>query len=130
MVRDEYGGTAGLVTMEDLLEEIVGPIYDEYDPLDRVASGDGAARLDGALPITEFNSQYEAALDDTDYTTLGGYVFGQLGRLPRPGDRVTVGPHTFEVMEMDGRRVKSLRLHTAPAVEVEQGGRADHRGNG
>ncbi|HUR96051.1 MAG TPA: hemolysin family protein [Gemmatimonadales bacterium] len=122
VVLDEYGGTAGLVTMEDLLEEIVGAIYDEYDPQDRPSPGDSAALLDGALPITEFNSKFDAALDDADYTTLGGYVFGQLGRLPRPGDRVTVDPHTFEVVEMDGRRVKSLRLHTAPPVEVEQGG--------
>jgi len=122
-VLDEYGGTAGLVTMEDLLEEIVGPIYDEYDPQDRTAPGDGAARLDGAMPITEFNAKFDASLDDTDYTTLGGYVFGQLGRLPRPGDRVTVMPHTFEVVEMDGRRVKSLRLHTAAPIEVEQGER-------
>jgi CBS domain containing-hemolysin-like protein len=121
VVLDEYGGTAGLVTMEDLLEEIVGPIYDEHDPQDRVLTGDAATRLDGAMPITEFNTQYDAALDDTDYTTLGGYVFGQLGRLPRPGDRVTVGPQTFEVVEMDGRRVRSLRLHTSPQVEVEQG---------
>jgi CBS domain containing-hemolysin-like protein len=113
VVLDEYGGTAGLVTMEDLLEEIVGPIYDEYDPLDKAAPGDGAARLDGAMPITEFNAEYDATLDDTDYTTLGGYVFGQLGRLPRQGDRVTVGPHVLEVVEMEGRRVKALRLHHA-----------------
>src|SRR3954471_9384941 len=125
VVLDEYGGTAGLVTMEDLLEEIVGPIYDEYDPQDRPAPGDGAARLDGAMPITEFNSKYDASLDDTDYTTIGGYVFGQLGRLPRPGDRVTDGPYTFEVVEMDGRRVNSLRLHRAQPVEVEQGEPAD-----
>ena len=126
VVLDEYGGTAGLVTMEDLLEEIVGPIFDEYDPQDRPGTADGAARLDGAMPITEFNSQYDAALDDADYTTIGGYVFGQLGRLPRPGDRVTVGPHTFEVVEMDGRRVRSLRLHTAPPAEVEQGDGKSH----
>jgi CBS domain containing-hemolysin-like protein len=122
VVLDEYGGTAGLVTMEDLLEEIVGPIFDEYDPQDRTAPADGAQRLDGAMPITEFNAQHDATLDDTDYTTLGGYVFGQLGRLPRPGDRVTVAPHTFEVVEMDNRRVKSLRLQTTPQVEVERGG--------
>jgi CBS domain containing-hemolysin-like protein len=124
VVLDEYGGTAGLVTMEDLLEEIVGPIFDEYDPQDRVAAGDGATRLDGAMPITEFNTKFDAALDDTDYTTLGGYVFGQLGRLPRPGDRVTVAPHTFEVVDMDGRRVRSLRLHTASPAGVEQAGQA------
>jgi CBS domain containing-hemolysin-like protein len=111
VVLDEYGGTAGLVTMEDLLEEIVGPIYDEYDPQDKAAQGDGAARLDGAMPISQFNTEYDASIDDSDYTTLGGYVFGQLGRLPRPGDRVAVGPHAFEVTEMEGRRVKALRLH-------------------
>jgi CBS domain containing-hemolysin-like protein len=110
IVLDEYGGTAGLVTMEDLLEEIVGPIFDEYDPQDRPRPAEGAPLVDGALPITEFNSEYDASVDDTDYTTLGGYVFGLLGRLPRVGDRVTVGEHTFEVAEMDGRRVKSLRV--------------------
>jgi CBS domain containing-hemolysin-like protein len=111
IVLDEYGGTAGLVTMEDLLEEIVGPIYDEHDMQDRPAPDEGAPRLDGAMPISEFNSQYGASLDDTDYTTVGGYIFGQLGRLPRVGDRVTVGPFTFEVIEMEGRRVKTVRLH-------------------
>jgi CBS domain containing-hemolysin-like protein len=115
VVLDEYGGTAGLVTMEDLLEEIVGPIYDEYDPQDKVRPAGGAPQLDGAMPITDFNGEYEASLDDTDYTTIGGYVFGQLGRLPRVGDRVPAGAHLLEVTEMDGRRVKSLRVHTPPA---------------
>jgi putative hemolysin len=122
VVLDEYGGTAGLVTMEDLLEEIVGPIYDEYDPQDKAGPRDGATRLDGAMPITEFNAEHDASLDDTDYTTIGGYVFGQLGRLPRPGDRVTAGRHIFEVVEMDGRRVKALRLHQAePASQSTDG---------
>jgi CBS domain containing-hemolysin-like protein len=118
IVLDEYGGTAGLVTMEDLLEEIVGPIYDEHDPQDRVGPSDGAPRLDGGMPISEFNTQFDASLDDADYTTVGGYIFGQLGRLPRVGDRVTVGPYTFEVVEMDGRRVKTVRLHTARPEET------------
>jgi CBS domain containing-hemolysin-like protein len=113
VVLDEYGGTAGLVTMEDLLEEIVGPIYDEYDPQEARARAGGAPLLDGAMPISEFNSEYEETLDDTDYTTIGGYVFGQLGRLPRPGDRVKAGSHALEVIEMEARRVKSLRLHPA-----------------
>ena len=91
IVLDEYGGTAGLVTMEDLLEEIVGPIYDEYDPQDRIDPTDGAPQLDGSMTISEFNAEFGADLDDTDYTTVGGYIFGQLGRLPRPGDRVNVG---------------------------------------
>jgi magnesium and cobalt exporter, CNNM family len=118
VVLDEYGGTAGLVTMEDLLEEIVGPIYDEHDPQDRVGPSDGAPRLDGAMPISEFNSQFDVSLDDTDYTTIGGYIFGQLGRLPRVGDRVTVGPLNLEVVEMEGRRVKTVRVHSARAEEA------------
>ena len=118
VVLDEYGGTAGLVTMEDLLEEIVGPIYDEYDPQERpAAAAAGGPVLDGALPITEFNSEYDAELSDADYTTLGGYLFGQLGRLPKVGDRVAVGPFTFEILEMEGRRVKAIRLHQ---VKVEE----------
>ncbi|MFL5449514.1 MAG: hemolysin family protein [Gemmatimonadales bacterium] len=118
IVLDEYGGTAGLVTMEDLLEEIVGPIYDEHDPQDRSGPDEGGPRLDGSLPISEFNTEYEGTLDDTDYTTIGGYVFGQLGRLPRVGDRVTAGPFTFEVVEMDGRRVKTIRLHVSRPEEA------------
>jgi CBS domain containing-hemolysin-like protein len=113
LVLDEYGGTAGLVTMEDLLEEIVGPIYDEYDPQDRRGPDEGGPRLDGSMPISDFNAEYGASLDDTDYTTIGGYIFGQLGRLPRVADRITVGAFTFEVVEMDGRRVKTIRLHVA-----------------
>ncbi|HXG43894.1 MAG TPA: hemolysin family protein [Gemmatimonadales bacterium] len=110
VVLDEYGGTAGLVTMEDLLEEIVGDIFDEYDRLERPpATAEGAALLDGSLPISEFNAEHELQLDDREYTTLGGYLFGQLGRLPKPGDRVQVGKDTFEIVEMDGRRVKTVR---------------------
>jgi len=120
VVLDEYGGTAGLVTMEDLLEEIVGPIYDEYDLQERPpAVPPGGIVLDGAMPITEFNSEYDAELSDADYTTLGGYLFGQLGRLPKPRDRVTVGPCGFEVLEMEGRRVKAIRLHQAKPEEVK-----------
>ena len=70
------------------------------------------------MTISEFNSQFGATLDDTDYTTIGGYIFGQLGRLPRVGDRVTVGPFTFEVVEMEGRRVKTIRLHSPKPEEV------------
>jgi putative hemolysin len=118
VVLDEYGGTAGLVTMEDLLEEIVGPIYDEYDPQDKSAPRAGGPLLDGAMPISDFNTEYDEALDDTEYNTIGGYVFGQIGRLPRPGDRVPIGTRTLEVVDMEGRRGRTLRLH-APKPEAE-----------
>jgi CBS domain containing-hemolysin-like protein len=110
VVLDEYGGTAGLVTMEDLLEEIVGPIFDEHDQPDLPAADAGTTLLDGGLPITQFNTEFDASLDDTDYTTIGGLIFGQLGRLPRPGDAVQLGGFTFEVMSMAGRRVETVRL--------------------
>lgn len=115
VVLDEYGGTAGVVTMEDLLEEIVGPIVDEFDAAERPASPTGTVLLDGAMPISEFNSEYEETLSDVDYTTIGGWIFGQLGRLPRVGDRIPVGNHLFEVAEMEGRRVKRVRLLPAEA---------------
>jgi CBS domain containing-hemolysin-like protein len=136
IVLDEYGGTAGLVTMEDLLEEIVGPIFDEYDRQHEAAASAGPDRspvLDGALPIGDFNTEYDADIDDTDYTTLGGYVFGQLGRLPKVGDRVAVDGHTLEVTEMEGRRVKALRLVPQEPAEVadetnrRNGGKAESR---
>ncbi len=118
IVLDEFGGTAGLVTMEDLLEEIVGPIYDEYDrpPEPRsVGPGEpGAAEtapvLAGSMAIDEVNDAYGLALDDADYATLGGLLFGTLGRLPRVGDRITVPGAVFEIVAMDGRRVGAARL--------------------
>jgi CBS domain containing-hemolysin-like protein len=110
VVLDEYGGTAGVVTMEDLLEEIVGPIVDEFDAVERPVAKDGAQLLDGATTISRYNSEYDESLSDEDYTTLGGWIFGQLGRLPKVSDRVTAGKRVLEVAEMEGRRVKSVKV--------------------
>jgi CBS domain containing-hemolysin-like protein len=115
VVLDEYGGTAGIVTMEDLLEEIVGEIYDEYDlaePLPQTST-DGIV-LPGDTEIEDLNEQFAVALSDEDYQTVGGFVFGRLGRLPKPGDRVSVGKLQFEVLSMDGRRVGRLKMVGAP----------------
>jgi len=120
-VLDEYGGTAGLVTMEDLLEEIVGDIFDEYDRPDAEAPAqEGAPTVDGSMPISEFNTEFDLDLDDTEYTTVGGYLFGELGRLPRPGDRVTIKGHVFEILEMEGRRVKKVRIVVPKPVPVPE----------
>ena len=113
VVLDEYGGTAGLVTLEDLLEEIVGPIEDEYDRSERASvavPADGALLLNGAMPIPEVNDRLDLSLDDGDYTTLGGYLFGQLGRLPTVGDRIKTAGREFEIAEMEGRRVKRVKV--------------------
>jgi CBS domain containing-hemolysin-like protein len=112
VVLDEYGGTAGLVTMEDLLEEIVGEIFDEHDTVEQAVTErqDGVVLVDGATPLSEFNTTFDAELDDTDYTTLGGFIFGQLGRLPKVGDHASGGGLRFEVAAMDGRRVESVKV--------------------
>ncbi|HEX4627708.1 MAG TPA: hemolysin family protein [Gemmatimonadales bacterium] len=115
IVLDEFGGTAGLVTMEDLLEEIVGPIYDEYDrptgELRIAAPPPGAAPvIAGATPIREVNVAFGLELDEGDYTTIGGFLFGAIGRLPKPGDQVAVKGAIFEIVDMEGRRVASVRV--------------------
>ncbi len=111
IVLDEYGGTAGLVTMEDLLEEIVGEIFDEHDvPAEMMAAAGGAPLLEGAMTLSDFNTAWEAELDDRNYTTLGGFLFGELGRLPKVGDRIVVGNRTFEIASMEGRRVNEVRM--------------------
>jgi len=119
IVLDEYGGTAGLVTMEDLLEEIVGQIYDEYDRPESqspVAGTDAAPVLPGSMSISEVNERYALKLDDADYTTLGGLLFGVLGRLPRVGDRIGAAGAMFEILTMDGRRVGAVRLLQRPVA--------------
>jgi len=121
IVLDEYGGTAGLVTMEDLLEEIVGQIYDEYDraePGVRPSTVGPTPIIPGAMEVSDVNRVYGLKIDDTDYTTIGGVVFGTLGRLPKTGDRVELSGATFEVVEMEGRRVGKVRV-TRPAAAPE-----------
>ena len=122
IVLDEFGGTAGLVTMEDLLEEIVGPIYDEYDQTPAPApgtaaspggAGGGVPILAGSTEISDVNRLLKLHLDDADYTTIGGLLFGRLGRLPKVGDRVNLQGATFEILEMDGRRVGRVRVWPA-----------------
>ena len=117
IVLDEYGGTAGLVTMEDLLEEIVGEILDEYDEAPEHPEREGAdlVIVPGSTNIGELNERFGLNVPDDDYTTIGGFVFGALGRLPVKGDRTTAGGAVFTVREMDGRRVETLAvdLHSA-----------------
>ncbi len=123
IVLDEFGGTAGLVTMEDLLEEIVGPIYDEYDapapaaaPAAALTPGAGTPVIPGGTEIREVNRQFGLELDDADYTTIGGLLFGRLGRLPKAGDRLAVGGAEFEIVAMDGRRVGTVRVTPVAAT--------------
>ena len=123
VVVDEFGGTYGIVTMEDLLEEIVGEIADEYDDdePDFEATPEGDVLIDGGASIGEVNERFGLALPEEDFDTLGGYIFGALGRVPVPGDVVSVpGPEHEEldlrVEETEERRVTCVRLSRPAAV--------------
>jgi putative hemolysin len=98
--------------MEDLLEEIVGEILDEYDERVEPAPvvGEGETLVPGATHIGELNERFGLEVPEEDYTTIGGFVFGTLGRLPVPGDRVTAGGAVFTVREMSGRRIETLAV--------------------
>jgi CBS domain containing-hemolysin-like protein len=112
VVLDEYGGTAGIVTMEDLLEEIVGEILDEYDEPERLPNPapDADVLIAGATNIGELNERFGLDVANDEYATIGGYIFGALGRLPVVGDRVTASHAVFTVREMDRRRIESLAV--------------------
>ncbi len=126
VVLDEYGGTAGIVTMEDLLEEIVGEILDEYDEPEPAAApmaGEDVT-IPGSMNIGELNERFGLEVPDDEYTTIGGCVFGALGRLPVPGDRVTVSNAVFTVRAMDVRRIELLAVDLHSAGDRRGGGRS------
>jgi CBS domain containing-hemolysin-like protein len=130
VVLDEYGGTAGVVTMEDLLEEIVGPILDEYDEAPEMPARENADTVivPGGSDISELNSRFGLSVPEDNYTTIGGFVFGRLGRLPQVGDRVTAGNAVFQVREMDGRRIESLAVDLHSAGDRRKDYRAEDDG--
>jgi CBS domain containing-hemolysin-like protein len=118
IVVDEYGGTAGLVTIEDLLEEIVGEIEDEYDvagPTVDVISED-EVQLDASAPADILKELFGFEVESEDFDTVGGFLIHELGRLPAVGDEVAAGGLTIRVLSMAGRRVRRLRIvRTQPA---------------
>ena len=117
VVLDEYGGTAGIITMEDLIEEVIGDIADEYDVANRLAVvTDGVLELAGSMSLVDVRSDYGLRIPEGDWATLGGYVFSAVGRLPKVGDRAPFPGGELEVVAMEGRRVAALRVHR-PAAE-------------
>lgn len=113
IVVDEYGGTAGLVTIEDVLEIIVGDIEDEYD-IDEdvmiVPRSDGEFFVNALIPLEEFNEAFGTSLEGEDVDTLGGYVAMEMGHLPRIGERLQLGDLELQVLRADRRRVHTFRL--------------------
>lgn len=117
VVADEYGGTAGLVTMEDLLEEIVGDIQDEHDAEEAeeiVRLGDDAYEFDGLVLLDEVSELLNIEFDEPEEDTIGGFVFGLLGRKPEKGDKVVTDGWRFEVIEAEGFRVTRVKTTRLP----------------
>jgi len=116
VVIDEYGSMEGIVTLEDLLEEIVGEIEDEFDLPDETVEriDDDTIRIDGTFPIDDFNERFDCDLPHEDYHTVAGFVFGQLGRAAEPGDEVTHGGLRFQVDSVEGQRIDRLTVTFQP----------------
>ena len=112
IVVDEYGAMQGIVTLEDLLEEIVGDIADEYDLPDESIEqiDERRIRVHGTFPIDDFNEQFDVEMPQDDYHTLGGFVFGELGRAPEQGAEVVWNGLQFRVVEVDGARIERLEV--------------------
>jgi len=119
VVVDEYGSTVGVVTLEDLLEEIVGEIEDEFDlPDESVERVDETTiRIDGTFPIDDLNEQFGTTLEHEDYHTVAGYVFDLIGRAAEPGDEVLTDGLRITVLDVKGSRIQRLEVEFLPAPE-------------
>jgi len=120
IVLDEYGGTSGILTLEDVLEEIVGEIEDEYDPpkQDEVEVGDdGTVTAFGRTSLEELADRAGIELDSEQVETVGGYVCGLVGRVPEENEEVRDGCYLFRILEADAKQIKSLSIQTLPAQE-------------
>jgi putative hemolysin len=124
IVVDEYGDMEGIVTLEDVLEEIVGEIEDEFDLPDESVErlDEKRIRIDGTFPIDDFNEQFGVSLPIEDYHTIGGYVFGLLGRAPEQGDEIEENGLRFRVIEVEGSRIERLDVEFLPQSEGDQEG--------
>jgi putative hemolysin len=128
IVVDEYGGTDGIVTLEDLIEEVIGEIYDEYDeevaPEGKQPPG-GPREVDGLLNLDDFTEATGLALPEGPYETVAGYVLAELGRLPEIGDTIEVDGRTLAVVELDGRRIARLLVGPPPEPAAADGSRTE-----
>ena len=122
IVIDEYGGVAGLVTIEDVLEQIVGDIVDEYDVEDDSfikPLGDDEFVVKALTPVDEFNASFQTHFSERDFDTIGGVVMQQFGRLPRRGETIEREALRFQILNADSRRIRLLRVTRQPKKQDE-----------
>ncbi len=130
IVVDEYGGTSGLVTIENLIEEIIGDIRDEYDYLeeeDYIEVGDGFYLVDGSMDLDDLNDLLGCSIDTADADTLGGYIYLTLGRVPRANETIDTDILSMTVLSIDGHRIRKVKLR---AIALDPGDIAKPAGNG
>ena len=117
IVVDEYGGTAGLITLEDLIEEIIGDIQDEYDVHEEaefVQDGPDTFTVDAGITLTDFNDLLDVELSKDESDTLGGFIFTELGRVPEPGETLEYRNLSFTITSLDGRRIRKVNVIRKP----------------
>jgi len=121
MVVDEFGSILGLVTIEDIIEQMVGEIHDEFDVVEKpLPLADGAMIFDAALNVRDLDAQYNITLpEDPAYATVGGFVLDQLGFIPKGGESFDFGNYRFAVVEMDGKRVARVKIQRVRPADTE-----------
>ena len=128
MVVDEYGGVCGLVTIEDVIEQIVGEIDDEHDVEDDQTIRPESERdfsVRALTPIAEFNEYFGTAFSDEEYDTIGGLLMQEFGRLPRRGETIQIGELEFRILRADRRRIDLLRVISPRAIGLPAGDKSD-----
>src|SRR3989442_623378 len=136
VVVGEYGETAGIVTLEDIMEEIVGEVQDEFDTLEEGVrsevemQADGSYSVDGLMTIDAFAEKFAVSFGNAHYHTIAGYVFGQLGRVPKVGDSVYIGEYRLQIEAMDHLRIARVRVECVEQVAADlHGNRVSTEGN-
>lgn len=119
IVADEYGGTAGLLTIEDIIEEIVGDIYDEHETVEKeiVKLNDNAFEINGLMHVEDVADALDFEIGEHEEDTIGGYIFGQLGRKPRNGDVITINNYEFKVIQTAGTRIVKIIAQLQPETD-------------
>lgn len=119
VVQDEFGGTAGIVTIEDIVEELVGDIVDEYDTEEQALVTEASGWLvNGKTHLDDLNDQIGTDFESEEFDTLGGFLFGSFGRQPDEGESIVVEGHLFTIVETDGRRILQVRIEPVPEVSI------------